>query len=165
MRPTPAPVESIVALLRDLVRIASRAGEDELAPVLHCIENWLRKRDLAFHTLRGPAGEPLGLYAELQGGAGPGRWTVLDATLDTAGFGNPASWARPPTSAAVEDGWLHGRGSADSKAGVAVFAHLLHEFSTQRARFAERHPGQPSVQQLASGQSKRLRRRRHGRPR
>ncbi|MBA4175291.1 MAG: peptidase dimerization protein [Leptothrix sp. (in: Bacteria)] len=139
MRPAAAvPCDSIVVLLRDLVRIPSRAVEDDLAPVLGCMAGWLRDRGLTFQALRGPGGEPLGLYAEVQGSAGAGPWTVLDATLDTAGFGNPASWARPPTSAAVADGWLHGRGSADSKAGVALFAHLLHEFAAAPAAFAGR---------------------------
>ena len=138
MRPRPAPVDAIVALLRDLVRIPSRAGEDELGPVLQCIEAWFHAHGLPFHALRGPGGEPLGLYAEVHGAQGPGPWTVLDATLDTAGFGNPATWARPPTSAAVDDGWLHGRGSADSKAGVALFAHLLQEFAAAPRAFAGR---------------------------
>lgn len=139
MSSVPAPVDSIVALLRALVRIPSRAGEDDLAAVLHCIEHWFRQRALPFHTLRGPAGEPLGLYAEVQGARpGGGPWTVLDATLDTAGFGSPATWAHPPTSAVVDDGWLHGRGSADSKAGVALFAHLLQEFAAAPQLFAGR---------------------------
>jgi len=137
MNPRPAPVDSIVALLQALVRIPSRAGEDELGPVLHRIESWFDERGLRYRRLHGPAGEALGLYAEVQGGQ-DGPWTVLDATLDTAGFGNHASWTRPPTSAAIDDGWLHGRGSADSKAGVALFAHLLHEFSATPQAFAGR---------------------------
>jgi succinyl-diaminopimelate desuccinylase len=52
---------------------------------------------------------------------------VLNATLDTAEFGDPASWNFGPTDPQVLDGWLHGRGSADSKAAVALFSHLLVE--------------------------------------
>jgi succinyl-diaminopimelate desuccinylase len=138
MRPRPAPVETIVVLLRELVRIPSRAGEDPLGPVLQCVEAWFRERGLPFHPLRGPDGEALGLYAEVRGTGGDGPWTVLDATLDTAGFGNPATWSRPPTSAVLEGGWLHGRGSADSKAGVALFAHLLQDFAAEPQAFAGR---------------------------
>jgi hypothetical protein len=76
-------------------------------------------------ALQGPHGKPLGLYAECRGRGPGGPWVVLDATLDTAGFGDPAAWTHPPTSGQVDAGWLHGRGSADSKAGVALFAHLL----------------------------------------
>src|SRR5262249_17056371 len=49
---------------------------------------------------------------------------VLDACLDTAPFGDEAAWAHPPTSGEIADGWLHGRGSSDSKAGAAIFAHI-----------------------------------------
>jgi hypothetical protein len=61
---------------------------------------------------------------------------VPDATLDTAGFGNPESGRHAPTAAVVDGGWLHGRGSADSKAGLALFAHLLRELTQQRQDFA-----------------------------
>lgn len=120
----PVPTDRIVELLTALVRTPSRAGVDDLAAVARCIEAWFERAGLACRRLQGPRGEALGLYAELQG-ARPGPWVVLDATLDTATFGDPARWTHPPTSAAVVDGWLHGRGSADSKAGVALFAHLL----------------------------------------
>lgn len=122
----PAPVDSIVELLRALVRIPSRAGEDDLDPICRCVETWLHSRGIAFRLFKGRHGERLGLYAEIQGRV-EGPWTVLNATLDTAGFGSPEVWAYPPTEARTVDGWLHGRGSADSKAAVAVFSHLLAE--------------------------------------
>jgi succinyl-diaminopimelate desuccinylase len=131
------PLDSIVALVQALVRTPSRAGEDDLAVVARCIEQWFVARGLAHRVLRSASGAPLGLYAEVHG-ARPGRWTVLDATLDTAGFGELESWRHPPTSARVEDGWLHGRGSADSKAGVALFAHLLQELAAARSALAGR---------------------------
>ena len=138
MNAGPVPVDSIVALLCALVAVPSRAGDDPPGPVQACIETWFVARGLAHRRLRGPNDEPLGLYAEVQGRAGPGRWTVLDATLDTAGFGNPAHWTHPPTQPQVDAGWLHGRGSADSKAGAAIFAHLLHEFAQAPKAFAGR---------------------------
>lgn len=121
------PLASIVELLRALVQVPSRAGEDDLAPVAGLITRWFDERALPCRRLSGPQGEPLGLYAEVQGGRPGGAWVVLDATLDTAGFGDPARWTHPPTAGIVEGGWLHGRGSADSKAGVALFAHLLQD--------------------------------------
>ncbi len=63
---------------------------------------------------------------------------MLDATLDTAGFGDAASWTWPPTDPRIEGGWLHGRGSADSEGGAALFAHLLAEFGAAREGFAGR---------------------------
>ena len=128
------PLESIVELLARLVQTPSRAGEDDLAPVAGCITQWFEARALPYRALRAADGAPLGLYAECRGGRPSGPWVVLDATLDTAGFGDPAAWAHPPTSAHVAAGWLHGRGSADSKAGVALFAHLLQAWAAADRR-------------------------------
>src|SRR5512138_70329 len=126
-----APVESISELIRTLVRIPSRS-EDDLSRVCQCVEEWLHARGIACEVLTGRAGDRLGIYCEIDGAA-PGRWTVLNATLDTAGFGDPASWMFGPTEARVVDGWLHGRGSADSKAAVALFSHLLVELHLDRS--------------------------------
>ena len=119
------PLDSILDLLAALVRTPSRAGEDDMAPVVRCITGWFTDHGLPFRLLHGAQGEPLALYADVSGIRPGGPWVVLDATLDTAGFGDPAAWTHPPTSARTDGGWLHGRGSADSKAGVALFAHLL----------------------------------------
>jgi succinyl-diaminopimelate desuccinylase len=54
---------------------------------------------------------------------------VLDACLDTAPFGDEHAWTHPPTSAVIEDGWLWGRGSADSKSGAAIFCHIAARLS------------------------------------
>jgi succinyl-diaminopimelate desuccinylase len=133
-----AALDSIIALVQALVRIPSRAVEDDLAPIAQCIEQWFAARGIRHRVLRAESGTPLGVYAEVQGTRGSGRWTVLDATLDTAGFGAIDSWRHPPTSAVIEDGWLHGRGSADSKAGVALFAQLLQQFAAEADTIAGR---------------------------
>ncbi|MDM0014404.1 M20 family metallopeptidase [Variovorax sp. J22P168] len=132
------PVDSIVALLEALVRTPSRAGIDPLGPVEQCMADWLAAHGLPARRLRGPGGEALGLYAEVQGARPGGRWTVLDATLDTAGFGDAATWHSAPTEPRIAEGWLYGRGSADSKGGATLFAHLLREFGRQPDRFAGR---------------------------
>jgi succinyl-diaminopimelate desuccinylase len=49
---------------------------------------------------------------------------VLNAPLDTAVFGDETTWTLPPTSGEVRDGWLYGRGSADSKSGISIFCHV-----------------------------------------
>ena len=120
------PLPSTTELLRALVRIPSRGGEDDLGPIALFLEEWLAGRGVAVQTLRSDSGVRLGVYAEALG-TGPGPWTVLNATVDTAGFGDPATWTFAPTGAELADGWLYGRGSADSKAAVAIFSHLLLE--------------------------------------
>lgn len=115
--------DSVTSLARDLVRIPSRGGIDPYEPVLGLMESWLRSRGLPARRLAGPGGHTVALVSELAGDT-PGPRYVLDACLDTAPFGDEAAWTRPPASGAVAGGWLHGRGSADSKTGAAIFAHL-----------------------------------------
>ena len=54
----------------------------------------------------------------------PGPAICLDACIDTAPAGDVAQWHASPFSGAVEGGRLWGRGAADSKAGVAIIAHV-----------------------------------------
>jgi succinyl-diaminopimelate desuccinylase len=115
--------DSVVALTRDLVRIPSRGGIDPYQPVLDCMASWLTGHGLACQQLAGPDGAAVALACEVRGGDRGPRY-VLDACLDTAPFGDESAWTYPPTSAEVSDGWLHGRGTADSKAGAAIFAHV-----------------------------------------
>ncbi|ACC70185.1 M20/M25/M40 family metallo-hydrolase [Paraburkholderia phymatum] len=126
---------SIVELLTALVRLPSRGGIDACTPVLECVEAWFAARGVGTRRLLCADGEPLALYAEIRG-ASPRPHYVLNATLDTAGFGDESTWTWPPLSAQVVDGWLHGRGSADSKAAVAIFAHLAVAFARRADSFA-----------------------------
>ncbi len=131
------PVDSIVSLLQALVRTPSRAGVDSMAPVVQVMQDWLAGRGLRVRRLEGADGSVLGLHAEVRGNL-DGPWIVLDATLDTAGFGDERTWDLPPASGECRDGWLHGRGSADSKAGAALFAHLLEDFARRGEAFGGR---------------------------
>ncbi|RJQ75701.1 M20 family peptidase [Pseudonocardiaceae bacterium YIM PH 21723] len=122
--------ESVVALLRALVQVPSRAGTDKYEPVLEVTRAWLLEHKLPSTVLRSPDGSPLGMFCEIKGGHGGKRW-VLNACLDTAPFGNEQAWSYAPTSAAVDGGWLYGRGAADSKAAVAIFCHLAARLQEQ----------------------------------
>lgn len=114
---------AVVKLTRELVRIPSRGGIDPYDPVLDCMSSWLAEHGLACRCLTGPGGGTVALTCEITG-AGPGPRYVLDACLDTAPFGDENAWTYPPTSGEIIDGWLHGRGSSDSKVGAAIFAHI-----------------------------------------
>ncbi len=70
------------------------------------------------------------------GGAQDAPAYVLNATADTTGFGDLSAWTTDPVGAHVAHGWLYGRGSADSKAGIAIFCHLVASFRSRR--FARR---------------------------
>jgi succinyl-diaminopimelate desuccinylase len=120
--------DAVVKLTRELVRIPSRGGVDSYDPVLDYMSAWLGEHGLACRRLAGPGGTTVALTCEVTG-AHPGPRYVLDACLDTAPFGDEAAWTYPPTSGEITDGWMHGRGSSDSKAGAAIFAHIAARLS------------------------------------
>jgi succinyl-diaminopimelate desuccinylase len=115
--------DSVVELTRRLVRVPSRAGIDPYGPVLECMSGWLDRHGLRPRQLPSAGGETVAMVCEIAGGRAGPRY-VLDACLDTAPFGGEAAWTYPPTSGAIDGGWLHGRGACDSKAGAAIFAHV-----------------------------------------
>lgn len=126
---------SVLELAQGLVRIPSRGGIDPYDPVLDCMASWLDAHGLECRRLTGPGGATVALACEVTG-ARPGPRYVLDACLDTAPFGDESAWKLPPTSGDVSGGWLHGRGSSDSKAGAAIFAHVLARLKSVADRWA-----------------------------
>lgn len=128
---------AMIELLGTLVARPSRAGIDSPEPVLRAISAWLGDRGIDHAWLSDDAGRPLGLCGEFTGGR-DGPTYLLDATADTAPYGDPDAWRHPPDRPTIEDGWLYGRGCADSKAGIAVFCHVLADMLPERARWAGR---------------------------
>ncbi|MFD3662639.1 M20 family metallopeptidase [Streptomyces sp. NPDC058659] len=126
---------SVVELAQELIRHPSRGGVDDYRPVLGALESWLAVRSVPHRRLRDAAGELVGLLVEVEGGR-PGRWWALDACLDTAAFGDESAWAFSPTSGAVRDGWLLGRGAADSKLAASMFCHIAAELHQEAAELA-----------------------------
>ncbi len=126
-----APVDSILALTRALVQVPSQAGIDAYAPVLERLGAWLRAHGVPFELLTDDAGGPICVLVRT--GAPGGPTYLLDATVDTAPFGDESAWTSPPLSAEIRDGWLHGRGTADSKVAVAMFCHLAKRLASSPA--------------------------------
>jgi succinyl-diaminopimelate desuccinylase len=139
LREQPNPLEqarsdhqSVIQLAQRLVRIPSRAGIDPYEPILDELEAWLRRHRLPLRLLV-ENGRPLGLVCAVVGDE-PGPHLVLDACVDTAPFGDETAWTQSPTSGAIAEGWLHGRGSADCKTAAAIFCHLMARLTGQRRR-------------------------------
>lgn len=128
-----ADFDSIVALLTDLVRTPSRGGLDSYEGVIGIVEAWLDGAGLGPKVLPGPDG-PLGIVCDVVGSQ-PGPHLVLDACLDTADIGDESAWTVGPYSAEIIDGWLHGRGSSDSKAAVSIFCHLAAQLAADPDSF------------------------------
>ncbi|PLW65313.1 peptidase dimerization protein [Streptomyces sp. DJ] len=114
---------SVVELAQELVRRPSRAGIDGYGPVLGVLEDWLATRGLPHRRLHDDAAALVGLLVEIPGGQ-PGRWWTLDACVDTAPYGDESAWSFPPACGDIVDGWLRGRGAADSKLAAAMFCHI-----------------------------------------
>lgn len=117
------PIDSIVQLASRLVATPSCGGTHSPQPVLALIQSWLANNGLAPRRLDDPSGKPAAVLVEIAGEAS-GPVLCLDACIDTAPAGDPDQWSMPPFSGAVRDGRLFGRGAADSKAGVAILAHV-----------------------------------------
>ena len=69
------------------------------------------------------------LYARL-GGSGP--CLVFAGHTDVVPPGDEAAWRHDPFGAVIEDGWLHGRGAADMKGGVAAALAAARAFVAER---------------------------------
>jgi succinyl-diaminopimelate desuccinylase len=123
-------VPSATEFVQQLVRVPSRGGLDPYEPVIELVDGWLGGHGLAPRRLTTAHGELVGLACDVPG-AYPGPRYVLDACVDTAPFGDETAWRHPPTAGVVEDGWLYGRGAADSKAAVAIFAHVAARLRAQ----------------------------------
>jgi len=150
--------DSIVAFTAQLVRIPAQGGIDQPKPMLQAISAWLTDHGVNHRLLlasdkspqssssvaaaasaKSPSSnssvaavlDPVAVVIEIQG-ALPGPTYCFDACVDTAPAGNLASWTKPPFAAVIEDGWLYGRGSADSKVAVAILCHLALEFQKRR---------------------------------
>ncbi|WP_254668920.1 ArgE/DapE family deacylase [Brevibacterium sp. CS2] len=63
-----------------------------------------------------------------------GRSLILNGHVDVVPEGPEDQWSRSPWDATISDGWLHGRGSGDMKAGLA--ANLFAFDAVKAAGFA-----------------------------
>lgn len=126
--------ERTIERLRELVRIASVSGDE--APAQRLVESWLepaadevdvwcpQAADLAEHPAARSVslddlGERPNIVARFRG-AGGGRSQILNGHVDIVPPGPEAAWPEPPFGAVLRDGWVHGRGAADMKAGLVT---------------------------------------------
>ncbi len=128
-----------VAFLQQLVRFPSTRGNEaplqdwmarELAARGYAVDRFtLAEVPLAGHPKASPMVEAdparsVQLVAAHRPAAPTGRSLILQGHIDVVPAGPEEMWTHPPYAAVVRDGWLHGRGAHDMKAGVAcmVFA-------------------------------------------
>lgn len=119
----------MVDLAQTLIGIPSQGGIDPPGAIIDLLGGWLADRALDPEVLRSDDGAPVGLCVTI--GRGRPRY-CLNACLDTAPIGDRRSWSFPPTQSAVHGDWLGGRGSADCKTAIAMFAHIGAEIALRR---------------------------------
>ena len=66
------------------------------------------------------------LVVVVPGHAGSGRGALFNGHLDVVSPEPREQWEHDPFTPQVRDGWLHGRGAGDMKAGVAAMVHAAH---------------------------------------
>src|SRR5262245_10354791 len=84
----------IVAFIQELVRIPSRGGVDTYDSVIARVERWLGDHGIPNRRLEDPTEGSVGLYALVQGRTMELLYAI-NATLDTAGFGDESQWTVP----------------------------------------------------------------------
>jgi succinyl-diaminopimelate desuccinylase len=117
--------QRITEVLRHLIATPSQASIDDLTKVTHGTSTWLTENKLS-HQLLGTTTKPQALVIGPPTDA-TDEVFLLNACLDTAPVGDPAQWTHSPFGAEEHDGWLYGRGSADSKAAVAIFSDIARD--------------------------------------
>ncbi|MFO1079879.1 MAG: M20/M25/M40 family metallo-hydrolase [Reyranellaceae bacterium] len=124
------PLDSLLRLASRLVATPSCAGIDPPDAVLALIGRWFAEAGLECRLLTDAEGKPVATMVEIVGRAS-GPLLCLDACIDTAPAGDPATWSTSPFSGEISGNRLRGRGAADSKAGVAILAHVARDLAAE----------------------------------
>lgn len=122
----------IANVLADLVRIPStNPGAYESALARRVVE-WFDRTPVTAELVESMPGR-FSVGAVLEG-SGEGPRLILNGHLDTVPIDNEDLWTVEPFGAAVNDGYLYGRGACDMKAGLAVQIAVAHHLAANRDR-------------------------------
>ena len=112
------PAANLAALLRCPSVTPAEGG------ALGVLETQLAPLGFAVHrVLAQEPGTPdiENLYARLGEGSTQGRHLLFAGHTDVVPVGDESQWTHPPFSAAIQDGFMYGRGAVDMKGGIACF--------------------------------------------
>jgi succinyl-diaminopimelate desuccinylase len=112
-----------IAFLRRALRTPSVAPTEQAMAAL--LGQELEATGCELRVVAAEPGRP-NLLASKRGAA-PGRVLLLNDHMDTVPAGPRDEWTVDPFAAVVRDGWIYGRGAADSKSGLCsmVMAHKI----------------------------------------
>lgn len=118
-------VPSVTGQERGAVEVLGALAESYgLKPAMHEYDLEALRRHPDYPGEEAPRDELVGLVATLAGGSPGAPRLCLNGHLDVVNEGT-VPWDRGPWSGAVEDGFVHGRGSADMKGGVVAALHAV----------------------------------------
>lgn len=111
------PDEELTILIGELVACETENPPGNERQAAEFVHEWLTARDIDARLVD----EPYEDRPQVAARVGDGDPTVvLNGHIDVVPAGNLDKWSHQPYDAAVEDGFLYGRGSVDMKTGVAV---------------------------------------------
>ena len=131
------PVDEILQFTQTLVATPCQADIDGNGAMLIAIARFLDAHGLKPRMLSDSGGDPVAVLTEIAGGS-DGPTICLNACADTAPAGDPETWDTDPFDPVIKDGWLYGRGSADSKVAIAIFCNLGASLAKQKDRLSGR---------------------------
>ncbi|NKQ35056.1 MAG: YgeY family selenium metabolism-linked hydrolase [Chloroflexi bacterium] len=109
-------MNEMIEFVQALVQTPSLSGAEQ--PVVEIIVQEMRA--LGFDRVWVDAnGSAIGIIEGTQ----PGPTLLLDAHCDTVGIAPGSTWQRDPFAAEVDDGYIHGRGTADMKGALAAMIY------------------------------------------
>lgn len=124
-------IARLTATTQALVRTDSQTPPSDTAAVTAIAEDFLGKiPGVTLHRYVSEA-PVVNLVAVLDGGL-PGPRTILSGHTDTYPVGDPRTWTFEPLGGEIADGFIHGRGAADMKGGVAVLMEIVSDWSARR---------------------------------
>jgi succinyl-diaminopimelate desuccinylase len=119
--------EAVVAFTRDLVQIRSvndpASGGCE-APAAELVAQRMRELGWEPEVVEVAPGRP-NVIAVIEGGGGDGPTLMFAGHTDVVTEGDLSAWTVDPYGAEVRDGRMYGRGSADTKSGVAAMIYAV----------------------------------------
>lgn len=119
------PVDEIVRIASDLVRIPSVSDSGGVYAAVDFVAAWLKERGVKARIAEYGKGAPVAI-AE----AGSGKRSILlNGHVDVVPAGDPSRWKHDPFSGKMDKDYLYGRGAGDMKAGLAVFMYLTAELA------------------------------------
>ncbi len=127
--------DDVVALTGELVKFPSRYGAEQTAQDFMAaelrgrgleVDRWRIDLDDISHLpgfsppVRESYSNAYNVVGTHRAAARKGRSLILNGHIDVVPEGPADMWSSPPYEPSIEDGWLHGRGGGDMKAGLAA---------------------------------------------